>query len=414
MLEIRNLSKSYGEKKAVCNLNLIVEDGDIMGFIGKNGAGKTTTLKSCLGIVGIDKGEILLDGVSILKEPIVCKKKMAYVPDNPQLDEYMTGIQYLNFIADIYAVPSQNRKYIIEKLASTFQMEPHLNSLISSYSHGMKQKLALIAAFSHAPKLLILDEPFVGLDPEAFIILKEQMKELCADGSSVLFSSHILDVVEKVCNKVAVIKQGHLLYSGPTVEITGTKGLEEVFMEMNSDENFITSIENNLIQLCRLNQLRYADNQKRRNTIYLYIFVGTILIGGLVYLSYSLNIVFSLSWTLDEIIINLILPVILICMILNVFISIFWGSGLLLSDTNIDNLLAFPVPLMVLIISKLSILYLVQAVLDMTLLFPMAVLFGLTADMKISYYPVMAGVVLLFLSFPVFWERLLEQKFIIY
>lgn len=243
MLEIRNLSKSYGEKKAVCNLNLIVEDGDIMGFIGKNGAGKTTTLKSCLGIVGIDKGEILLDGVSILKEPIVCKKKMAYVPDNPQLDEYMTGIQYLNFIADIYAVPSQNRKYIIEKLASTFQMEPHLNSLISSYSHGMKQKLALIAAFSHAPKLLILDEPFVGLDPEAFIILKEQMKELCADGSSVLFSSHILDVVEKVCNKVAVIKQRHLLYSGPTVEITGTKGLEEVFMEMNSDENFITSIE---------------------------------------------------------------------------------------------------------------------------------------------------------------------------
>ena len=177
MLEIRNLSKSYGEKKAVCNLNLIVEDGDIMGFIGKNGAGKTTTLKSCLGIVGIDKGEILLDGVSILKEPIVCKKKMAYVPDNPQLDEYMTGIEYLNFIADIYAVPSQNRKYIIEKLASTFQMEPHLNSLISSYSHGMKQKLALIAAFSHAPKLLILDEPFVGLDPEAFIILKEQMKE---------------------------------------------------------------------------------------------------------------------------------------------------------------------------------------------------------------------------------------------
>ena len=140
MLEIRNLSKSYGEKKAVCNLNLIVEDGDIMGFIGKNGAGKTTTLKSCLGIVGIDKGEILLDGVSILKEPIVCKKKMAYVPDNPQLDEYMTGIQYLNFIADIYAVPSQNRKYIIEKLASTFQMEPHLNSLISSYSHKQSFK----------------------------------------------------------------------------------------------------------------------------------------------------------------------------------------------------------------------------------------------------------------------------------
>lgn len=196
MLEIRNLSKSYGEKKAVCNLNLIVEDGDIMGFIGKNGAGKTTTLKSCLGIVGIDKGEILLDGVSILKEPIVCKKKMAYVPDNPQLDEYMTGIQYLNFIADIYAVPSQNRKYIIEKLASTFQMEPHLNSLISSYSHGMKQKLALIAAFSHAPKLLILDEPFVGLDPEAFIILSALIGTLSTCGTCYLllkyFSNSLL------------------------------------------------------------------------------------------------------------------------------------------------------------------------------------------------------------------------------
>jgi len=233
MLEIRNLSKSYGEKKAVCNLNLIVEDGDIMGFIGKNGAGKTTTLKSCLGIVGIDKGEILLDGVSILKEPIVCKKKMAYVPDNPQLDEYMTGIQYLNFIADIYAVPSQNRKYIIEKLASTFQMEPHLNSLISSYSHGMKQKTALIAAFAHDPKILILDEPFIGLDPESFIILKNQMNRLRSMGGAILFSSHILDVVERVCNKIAVIKDGKLVYEGATEEATRLNNLESFFMELN-------------------------------------------------------------------------------------------------------------------------------------------------------------------------------------
>lgn len=191
MLQIKNLSKSYGAKKAVSNLSFVVEDGDIMGFIGKNGAGKTTTLKACLGIIGIDEGEILLDGTSVLKEPMACKRKMAYVPDNPQLDEYMTGLQYLNFICDIYEVP-------------------------------------------------LLDEPFVGLDPEAFVILKEQMKELCASGNSVLFSSHILDVVEKVCNKVSVIKHGQLLYSGRTTEIVGTKGLEEVFMEMNGDEISVT------------------------------------------------------------------------------------------------------------------------------------------------------------------------------
>lgn len=209
MLQIKNLSKSYGAKKAVSNLSFVVEDGDIMGFIGKNGAGKTTTLKACLGIIGIDEGEILLDGTSVLKKPMACKRKMAYVPDNPQLDEYMTGLQYLNFICDIYEVPSKMRKQNFEKLASAFQVGPHLNNLISSYSHGMKQKLALIAAFSHTPKLLILDEPFVGLDPEAFVILKEQMKELCASGNSVLFSSHILDVVEKVCNKVSVIKHSN-------------------------------------------------------------------------------------------------------------------------------------------------------------------------------------------------------------
>ena len=236
MLQIKNLSKNYGTKKAVCNLSLVVEDGDIMGFIGKNGAGKTTTLKACLGIIGISNGEILLDGTSVLKEPMVCKRKMAYVPDNPQLDEYMTGLQYLNFICDIYEVTSKNRKQNFERLASAFQMEPYLNNLISSYSHGMKQKLALIAAFSHTPKLLILDEPFVGLDPEAFVILKEQMKELCASGNSVSFSSHILDVVEKVCNKISVIKQGHLLYSVMTTAIVGTKVLEEVFIELNDDE----------------------------------------------------------------------------------------------------------------------------------------------------------------------------------
>lgn len=235
MLEIRNLTKTYGTKIAVNNLSFLVEDGDIMGFIGKNGAGKTTTLKSCLSIIKIDSGEILLDGVSIEGNPIECKKKMAYVPDNPQLDEYMTGIQYLNFICDVYEVTNNERMQSIDKLSCVFQMQKYLSSLISSYSHGMKQKLALIAAFSHTPKLLILDEPFVGLDPEAFIILKEQIRLLCNNGSSVLFSSHILDVVEKVCNKVSVVKNGTLLFTGLTSDLIGAKGLEKVFMEVNGD-----------------------------------------------------------------------------------------------------------------------------------------------------------------------------------
>ncbi len=235
MLEIRNLSKTFGKMVAVDRLSFTVEDGDIMGFIGKNGAGKTTTLKSCLGIIGIDSGEILLDGVSISQNPIACKKKMAYVPDSPQLDEYLTGLQYLNLVCDIYGIPFNERKQSIERLSSEFQMEKHLNSIISFYSHGMKQRLALIAALSHTPKLLILDEPFVGLDPEAFIILRKQMRVLCNSGSSVLFSSHILDVVEKVCNKVSVIKDGKLLFTGLTSDISGAKGLEKVFMEMNRD-----------------------------------------------------------------------------------------------------------------------------------------------------------------------------------
>lgn len=239
MLEIRNLSKTYGTKMAVNNLSFTIEDGDIMGFIGKNGAGKTTTLKSCLGLIKIDSGELLLDGVSIIENPILCKKKMAYVPDNPQLDEYLTGIQYLNFICDVYEISQIERMQSISKLSDVFQMQAYLNRLISSYSHGMKQKLALMAAFSHNPKLLILDEPFVGLDPEAFVILKNQIRLLCKDGSSVLFSSHLLDVVEKVCNKVLVIKNGTLLFSGLTSDLIGAKGLEEVFMEVNKNHEIV-------------------------------------------------------------------------------------------------------------------------------------------------------------------------------
>ena len=239
MLEIRNLSKAYGTKIAVNNLSFTVEDGDIMGFIGKNGAGKTTTLKSCLGLIKIDSGEILLDGVSIMKNSILCKKKMAYVPDNPQLDEYLTGIQYLNFICDVYEVSQKERIQSISKLSQVFQMQTHLNSLISSYSHGIKQKLVLMAAFSHNPKLLILEEPFVGLDPEALVIITNQIRLLCKDGSSVLFSSHLLDVVEKVCNKVSVIKNGTLLFSGLTSDLTGAKGLEEVFLEVNRNNEIV-------------------------------------------------------------------------------------------------------------------------------------------------------------------------------
>ena len=243
MLEIKNFSKKYGDKEAVSHLNFVVNDGDIMGFVGKNGAGKTTTLKAGMGIITITEGDILLDGISVVKEPIVCKRKMAYVPDTPRLEEYMTGMQYLNFVCDIYQISAKERKQNIERLIHAFQMEPHISGLISSYSHGMKQKVALIAAFSHNPKLLVLDEPFVGLDPEAFIALKEQMKMLCRKGSSVLFSSHILDVVEKLCNKISIIKDGRLLYFGTTEELIGVEGLEEAFMELNSNESFDPSIE---------------------------------------------------------------------------------------------------------------------------------------------------------------------------
>ena len=240
MLKIEHLSKTYGEKKAVDDLSLHIRPGEIYGFIGHNGAGKTTTIKCCAGILQFEQGEIYIDGKSVKADPLGCKQQLAYIPDNPDLYEFLSGVKYLNFVADIFGVSKTDREARIEKYADLFDLTGDLAQPISAYSHGMKQKLALIAAFSHTPKLLILDEPFVGLDPEAFVILKEQMKELCASGNSVLFSSHILDVVEKVCNKVSVIKHGQLLYSGRTTEIVGTKGLEEVFMEMNGDEISVT------------------------------------------------------------------------------------------------------------------------------------------------------------------------------
>lgn len=234
MLEIKNLTKTYPNgKKALSNLTLTICDGDLYGIIGKNGAGKTTTIKACLDIHDYDSGDILLNGVSIKQFPTECKKEMAYVPDSPILENYLTGMQYLDFICNIYDVSTHTRKERIKYLSSCFGMNDKLNDLISSYSHGMKQKLCLIGAFAHKPKLLILDEPFVGLDPEAFVELKRLMKELCLSGGSVLFSSHILDVVEKTCNKIAIIKNGKLIRSGNTKDILGKQDLEDVFMELN-------------------------------------------------------------------------------------------------------------------------------------------------------------------------------------
>lgn len=233
MLSIRNLTKTYkGGKKAVSNLNLDIQAGDIYGFIGHNGAGKTTTIKAVAGIIEFDEGQILVDGISVKEKPLECKQRIAYIPDNPDLYEYLTGIQYLNFIGDIFGVSKKEREERIRKYADAFELTPSLGDLISAYSHGMKQKLAVISALMHQPKLLILDEPFVGLDPKASVILKEIMKELCAQGSAIFFSTHVLEVAEKLCNKVAIIKKGELVISGRTEDIVKDKSLEELFMQI--------------------------------------------------------------------------------------------------------------------------------------------------------------------------------------
>ena len=237
MLNINNLTKVYkGGKKAVSNVNISVEAGDIYGFIGHNGAGKTTTIKCVVGIHDFDEGEIQIDGKSIKTEPLQCKAMMAYIPDNPDLYEYMTGIQYLNFIADIYNVSANDREIRIKEEAEAFEITSALGDLISSYSHGMKQKLAIIGALLHRPKLLILDEPFVGLDPKATLVLKNRMHELCEAGSAIFFSTHVLDVAEKLCNKVAIIRQGQIIAVGNMEELTKNSSLESVFMEVTKHE----------------------------------------------------------------------------------------------------------------------------------------------------------------------------------
>lgn len=238
MLKINHLTKHYkGSNKGVTDINLTIEPGDIYAFIGHNGAGKTTTLKCVVGIHGFEEGEILINGTSVKENPMLCKQQFAYIPDNPDLYEYLTGIQYLNFIADIFEVPAEVRQSRIEKYAEAFGITTSLGDLISSYSHGMKQKLALISAMVHEPKLLILDEPFVGLDPKAAVILKDMMRELCANGGAIFFSTHVLDVAEKLCNKVAIIKDGVLIASGNMDEIVKQgESLESIFMEVACDD----------------------------------------------------------------------------------------------------------------------------------------------------------------------------------
>lgn len=232
MLEIKNLTKTYGEKKAVDGVSLHIKAGEIYGFIGHNGAGKTTTLKACCGILDFEDGEIYIDGISIKDDPIACKKRLAYIPDNPDLYAFMTGLQYLNFVADIYKVDGALRKERIEKYAEVFSLTQDLGKTIGAYSHGMKQKLALISAFLHEPKLIVMDEPFVGLDPKASFTVKEMMRELCKKGVAFFFSTHVLEVAEKLCDKIAIIKDGKLIKEGTVNEVKGDESLEQVFLEL--------------------------------------------------------------------------------------------------------------------------------------------------------------------------------------
>lgn len=235
MLNIEHLTKNYGEKKAVDDLNLHILPGEIYGFIGHNGAGKTTTLKSVVGILQFDAGEIMIDGKSIKDDPLACKQEIAYIPDNPDLYDFMTGIKYLNFIADIFGVSAVDRQARIRDYAERFELTADLAQPIAAYSHGMKQKLAIIAAWLHNPKLIIMDEPFVGLDPKASHLLKGMMREVCDAGGAIFFSTHVLEVAEKLCDKVAIIKNGRLIRSGTMEEVKGDDSLEEVFLELEGE-----------------------------------------------------------------------------------------------------------------------------------------------------------------------------------
>lgn len=236
MLRIENLTKKYGEKKAVDSLSLTIAPGEIYGFIGHNGAGKTTTIKAVCGILDFDGGEIYVDGTSIKADPLKCKREIAYIPDNPDLYDFYTGVKYLNFIADIYGIPSDVRKERMRRYCDMFELTPELARPISEYSHGMKQKLAVISTLIHSPKLWLLDEPFVGLDPKAAHTLKQIMREVCDGGGAIFFSTHVLEVAEKLCDKIAIIKNGRLVVSGTTDEVRGDASLEDVFLELAEDK----------------------------------------------------------------------------------------------------------------------------------------------------------------------------------
>ena len=236
MLKIEHLTKMYGDKKAVDDLSLHIRPGEIYGFIGHNGAGKTTTIKSCCGILQFDEGEVFVDGISMKNDPLACKAKLAYIPDNPDLYEFMTGIQFLNFVADIFGVGAADRQKRIRRYADAFELTDDLVQPVSAYSHGMKQKLALISALIHEPKLIIMDEPFVGLDPKASHLLKELMREICGRGGAIFFSTHVLEVAEKLCDKVAIIKDGRLIRSGTMEEVKGDASLEAVFLELEAEQ----------------------------------------------------------------------------------------------------------------------------------------------------------------------------------
>ena len=236
MLQIAHLTKTFGEKVAVDDLSLHIAPGEIYGFIGHNGAGKTTTLRSVAGIQAIDSGEILINGISIQKDLLACKKSMAYIPDNPDLYEFMTGIRYLNFIGDVFGVSPEVRRERIHDYAERFELTDDLAQPIAAYSHGMRQKLAVISAWLHKPKLVLMDEPFVGLDPKASHLLKQMMRELCNEGGAIFFSTHVLEVAEKLCDKVAIIRRGKLIRSGTMEEVKGDESLEEVFLELEAEE----------------------------------------------------------------------------------------------------------------------------------------------------------------------------------
>ncbi len=235
MLNIEHLTKRFGDKTAVDDLSLRILPGEIFGFIGHNGAGKTTTLKSVVGILQFDEGSITVCGHSIREDPLTCKRELAYIPDNPDLYDFMSGFKYLNFVADVFAIPAAKRAEKIRKYADLFELTGNLSEPISAYSHGMKQKLAVIAAWLHAPKLIVMDEPFVGLDPKASHLLKQMMREHCDKGGAIFFSTHVLEVAEKLCDKVAIIKQGRLVKVGTMEEVKGDDSLEEVFLELEAE-----------------------------------------------------------------------------------------------------------------------------------------------------------------------------------